>query len=169
MTATILAFSLAHTGLAFQNEPDGFRHLKWGNPPTEHMVYVGIMKGERRLYKLPNEKLHIGDAWFYKIYYSFFGSPERFMRIDLYFYGERNYKLLGSICQGKFGEETTKGFHEHAWTSPETMVVLAYDMADDKGSLSLGDWTIFSEYTEAKRRAEEAEKEKQAEKTEEDW
>jgi len=49
------------------------------------------------------------------------------------------------------------------------MVVLAYDMADDKGSLSLGDWTIFSEYTEAKKTAEEAKKEKQAEETKEDW
>jgi len=154
---------------AFQNEPDGFRGLKWEDPPTEDMVCVDIMEGERTLYKLPNEKLHIGNAWFYKIVYSFFGSPERFMRVDLYFYGERNYKLLESICQGKFGEETTKGFHEHAWISPETTVVLVYDVADDKGSLSLGDWTIFSEYTEAKKTAEEAKKEKQAEETEEDW
>lgn len=169
LTVAILGFSLAHIGLTFQNEPDGFRHFKWGDPPTEDMVYIAIMEGGLKFYKLPNEKLHIGDAWFYKIIYSFFGSSERFMRVDLYFYGERNYKLLESICQGRFGKETTKGFHELAWISQETTVILAYDVVDDKGSLSLGDWTIFSEYTDAKKRAEEAEKKKQAEETEEDW
>lgn len=169
LAVIILMFSLADITFAFQNEPDGFRGLKWGDPPTEDMVYIAMMEGGLKFYKLPNEKLHIGDAWFYKISYSFFGPPEKFMRVDLYFYGERNYKLLESICQGKFGEETTKGFHEHVWISPETTVVLVYDVADDKGSLSLGDWTIFSEYTDAKKRAKEAEKKKQAEETEEDW
>lgn len=169
LTLAILALSLADVGLPFQNEPDGFRGLKWGDPPTEDMLYVATMEGKRRLYKLPNEKLHIGDAWFCRIVYSFFGSPERFMRVDLYFYGERNYKLLEGICQGRFGEETTKGFHEHAWMSPRTTVLLTYDMVEDKGCLGLSDWTIFSEYTEAKKKTQEDERKKQAEETGEDW
>lgn len=168
-TATMLVFSLADIGLAFKNEPEGFRGLKWGDPPTEEMVYLATMEGGATLYKLPNEKLHIGDAWFYKIVYSFFGSPERFMRVDLYFYSERNYKLLESICQGRFGKETSKRFHEHAWMSPQTTVFLTYDMVEDKSGLGLSDWTIFSEYTEAKKRAEETLKKKEAEEAEEDW
>ena len=28
----MLAFGLAGVGVAFQNEPEGFRGLKWGNP-----------------------------------------------------------------------------------------------------------------------------------------
>ena len=169
VVAAMLVFSLTDIGFAFQNEPDGFRGLKWGGPPREDMVCIGIMDGERSLYKVPDEKLHIGDAWFYKIVYSFFDSPERFMRVDLYFFGERNYRLLESICQGRFGEETIKEFHQHTWMSDRTIVALEYDMLDDKGSLSLGDSTIFSEYMEAKKRAEEGKKDKAAEESKADW
>ena len=89
VSCILIVFSLIlfaeEVKFTFQNEPDGFRGLKWGDPPTEDMVYIAIMEGGLTFYKLPNEKLHIGDAWFYKISYSFFGSPERFMRVDLYY------------------------------------------------------------------------------------
>jgi len=40
LIATILVFSLVDVGLTFQNEPEGFRGLKWGDPPTEDMEFL---------------------------------------------------------------------------------------------------------------------------------
>ncbi len=31
----VLVFLITGIGFAFQNEPDGFRGLKWGDAPTE--------------------------------------------------------------------------------------------------------------------------------------
>lgn len=46
LTVTVLIFSFADIALAFQNEPDDFRGLKWEDPPTEDMVCVDIMEGD---------------------------------------------------------------------------------------------------------------------------
>jgi len=165
LTTTVLIFSFADIGLAFQNEPDGFRGLKWGDPPTEDMVCVDILEGELRLYKCLNDKLHIGDAWFHKIVYSFFGWPGRLMGVSLHFYGERNYKLLENICQGRFGKEITKQFYKHFWMGQQANVLLTYDVAKDEGALALTNSMILSEYT----KAVEAEKKRRAEETQEDW
>lgn len=146
----------------FENEPEGFRGLKWGDPPLQNMIFVGKKGDIRKVYKVPNNKMNLGDAQFYMIFYGFYGKPERFMDIGLAFGGEKNFNLLKTICRGKFGKETDEGFYSLTWWSPKTMVYLRYDIIEERGSLSLTDMIIFSEYLEA-------EKKKQAEEAEKDW
>lgn len=58
----ILALSLG--AFAFQNEPDGFRGLKWGDPPGKHMrpfttyAHFGV-----RIYERSFDKMKIGGAF----------------------------------------------------------------------------------------------------------
>lgn len=158
LTVAILAFLLADIGFAFQNEPEGFRDLKWGDPPREDMVYIGTIEGGSRLYELPDEKLYLGDAQFYMILYSFYGSPERFMSVALHFQGKENYDLLERMCLARFGKQMKKEIYQISWLSPRTSVYLRYDFIEDRGTLSLDDWTIFSEFLRTRER-EEIEKE----------
>lgn len=81
---------LAMPGLAFQNEPDGFRGLKWGGAPTEDMVYVFTEEGER-IYKRLDDRMYIGNAQFVSILYSFYSEPERFCKVALYFKEEETF------------------------------------------------------------------------------
>ncbi len=38
MVAMVLVLMITGASFAFQNEPEGFRGLKWGDAPTEDMV-----------------------------------------------------------------------------------------------------------------------------------
>ena len=140
-------------GLAFQNEPDGFRGLKWGDRPTEDMVYCATVEGER-IYLLPNDKMHIDNARFYKILYSFYGSPERFSGVGLFFKGDNNFSLLKTLCRGRFGEETLERFYELSWHGQTTVVLLTYDPRDEEGYLALNSKIIFTEYRRNKEKKE---------------
>lgn len=159
----ILIFLVVTIGLTFQNEPEGFRDLKWGDPPLQDMIIFTGKKGDiRKLYELPNDKMYLGDVELYMILYGFYDQLERFMDIGLFFKGEENFNLLKTICRGKFGKETDEGFYSLTWMSPKTMVYLSYDIIEESGSLSLTDMIIFSEYLEAKEK-------KETEKAEKDW
>lgn len=58
---TILVFSSVESGFTFQNEPEGFRGLKWGDPPTESMEYLGTFQGDR-IYTLSDDKMSTGEC-----------------------------------------------------------------------------------------------------------
>lgn len=166
----VIVLSLG-TGFAFQNEPEGFRGLKWGNQPIQKMIPYSHDIYGMTTYTLPDEKLRLGDARLSTVIYAFYGTPGQFMGVNLVFDGEENYYILETICREKFGEETekesTEKFYQVTWTSPSSMVILRYDLADGgicpKGSGALGLLgKIFLEYEDAKAK-------KQAERAEEDW
>lgn len=66
---------------AFHNEPEGFRGLKWGDPPGQDMVYYGKSKDNENVlwYKRKNDKLQIGRARIKCIHYLFY--KEQFMEV----------------------------------------------------------------------------------------
>jgi len=41
LSVVVLIFLITGITFAFQNEPDGFRGLKWGDAPTEDMTFLG--------------------------------------------------------------------------------------------------------------------------------
>jgi len=62
--------------IAFKNEPDGFRGLKWGDAPTEDMVFSYRVVSEYNIYKgnyyyRKSDKLNIGSAELDSIKYIF--------------------------------------------------------------------------------------------------
>lgn len=140
MIFMLLVFSRAV--FAFQNEPEGFRGLKWGDPPAEDMKYLGDVFGEG--YVLLNEKMTIGSAKFFMIIYLFYEN--QFFSVGLYFEDQENYELLKIIsreCYGK--EELNEGFYQIKWMSEKSFVVLHYDILEEKGFLSLASTQIALE------------------------
>lgn len=163
ITSTLL---LTKIGLAFQNETDGFRGLKWGDPPTPAMEFGTDQNKWMSLYRNPNDKLELGDAQFYMIIYQFYmpsnATVRRLLGVGLYFKDKENFELLEIICKAKFGEPTKKGFYEFNWASLSSMVTLSYDSIDEDGHLGLGSMPIFKQYTQEKEK-------QQAEEAEKDW
>jgi len=159
--AAMLIFLIATIGLTFQNEPEGFRDLKWGDAPTEDMIYFATVD-EDRGYTISNDKMYIGNAQFSHIVYVFYDQPERLASVGLYFKGEKNFDLLKTICRGKFGEETGSGFFELDWEGQKAYIVLQYDMAEESGYLTLASAQIMLEQMAAQE-------EQEIEKAEGDW
>lgn len=167
--ATILGIVivlLLGTGFAFENEPEGFRGLKWGDPLTPEMELFLEMDIWVSIYQNPSDELKLGDACLDGILYQFcVSSPSaesRFLGVILRFKGKKNFDILETICRVKFSEPTEEGYNQLSWYSLAANVYLCYDSIDEDGYLSLGSAPIFSQYMEKKKK-------KQAEEAEEDW
>lgn len=145
----VLALSLGV--FAFQNEPDGFRGLKWGDPPTEDMAYWELVVG-LDLYILPGEKLSLGEAKLEIITYCFY--EDRFMEVNLHFLGLENYKLLMEICRTKFGKEVEHSASNLYWVSSQSEVSMDYLPSKNQGVLTLASFPIFAEYVDAMKAAQ---------------
>ena len=152
---------------AFQNEPKGFRDLRWGNAPKEGMQFVTKQDQWLSIYKTVDDKLSLGDVRFYQILYQFYTPSysrrvKRFITVGLYFAKEVNFDTLETICKTKFGEPTREGFYEIIWIGDLASVALKYDLLEEKGFLGLSSRPIFQEYTQEKEK-------KQVEEAEKDW
>lgn len=148
---------------AFQNEPEGFRGIKWGDPPTVAMKFLRKWE-DLIIYNKPSDERKLGDAKFSMILYAFYVPPnstvKRLATVSLYFNGKENFDILETICKIKFGEPTEEGFYKFNWISLASTVILTYDNIEESGFLGIGSTPIFNQYTEEKekRQAEEAEK-----------
>lgn len=160
MLIVILVFLIAGMGFAFENEPDGFRGLKWSDSPTEDMEYIFESKATGKAYVRPADKMSIGNAQFYMIGYGFYGKPERFFSVSCFFRGEENYDLLKIICEGKFGEATEEGWlYELIWQGQGSCIILDYDLIEEEGYLTLASSMIMIEKAKAEELEEIAEAE----------
>jgi len=138
---------------AFQNEPDGFRGLKWGDPPTVDMEYHGE-SGKSKWYSRPTDKMKIGNVQLCSIAYWFYGEPERFYVVFCIFSGKENYDLLETICKGRYGEPAKEEWlHKLYWLGQKGFVRLEYDPGEG-GFLVLGSVPIMMEMIEAEKQKE---------------
>jgi len=113
------------TGYAFQNEPDGFRGLKWGDPPGEDMVYDHIDKSNVCWYTRKNDK-GIEGVQLRSICYLFY--KDKFLEVWIqtlpYDYSIESFESLEDIVKLRFGpgkwsswSETRKGEETGWWSS----------------------------------------------------
>lgn len=164
----ILVVLLAWSGMAFafENEPEGFRGLKWGDPPRPEMEFITEQDEWTVLYRNPGDKLRLGDARFYMIVYCFYAPSDaptrKLLSVGLYFRGEENFDILETICKVKFGEPTNESYRYLGWASPSSMVLLSYDSIEETGHLGLISMPISQQYNKEKEK-------KQVEDAEEDW
>ena len=118
----------------FQNEPDGFRGLKWGDAPTEDMSYFYQIKDEYirdkgNYYHRIWDKLNIGNAKISSIKYIYNLYSNQFYKVNLTFYGKDNFDILKIICEGRFGEPTgkAKDWDFLRWVGDKAEVTLYLD------------------------------------------
>jgi len=161
----VMALAFCGTAFAFENEPEGFRGLKWGSRPTTDMV---LLKGtySRKTYTRADEKLSLGGAELVEITYWFFlekgGYQEKFMVAFLSFEGGENHTTLKNICKEKFGEPSKDRFNQLMWTGARSGIILDYNMVSQRGTLMLADKNLLNRY-------KAQEQEQQAKDAEKDW
>jgi len=118
----------------FQNEPDGFRELKWGDAPAEdmrlafHMIQEGLDKGD--IYEKIHEKDHIGNVKLYGIQYTFNLCSNQLYKVEANFYDDINYNILRAIFEDKFGKPTYisggKSSDLLSWEGDKTFIRIWY-------------------------------------------
>lgn len=175
----MLTLLLIGEGFAFQNEPEGFRELRWGDPPTIDMVYHGKSKNNentlwytKRFTIPPKEKLQIGQVKLKGIYYLFYKKRFMCVLIELNEKDE-DYSSIVDILTLKFGKGKEQGLFgrigtllddetaEMQWSGDITRITLYRKWGDDssKGKLEMKSIQII-----AQRNAdEERERQKAAE------
>jgi hypothetical protein len=91
----------------FQNDPEGFRGIRWGTDinSLKDMVFVRESYFLKR-YTRQNEKMKIGVVNIEDITYEFFNG--KLKGVDIVTYGTKNFNLLKDILFEKFGEVMKK-------------------------------------------------------------
>ena len=150
----------------FQNEPDGFRGLKWGDSPTEDMVCFGKSLCFQSTYERKGDKLGIGSATFDEIWYKFNFYSCQFYEAGSHFFGTDNYDILKVIFKGRFGEPT-KTYEEYGsytlqWIGKKTEIRLSYNPKQCEGFIVFKSMKIYPE-------SPEDNKQKEVEKAERDF
>jgi len=129
----------------FQNEPDGFRGLKWGDAPTEDMVFfIQILSKDLdkgNIYHKKNEKEYIGSVKFFSIEYTFNLRSNQLYKVEATCSDlnsvelDRSYNILKIILEDKYGEPTRKMKYWLCWEGSKTLLYIYYNPG--RGSLYL--------------------------------
>jgi len=125
----LLFLTICIVGVAFPNEPDGFRDLKWGDAPTEDMVYFGKNDIKHDLYHKEGDKIEIWGVNLdeFAITYRFY--EKRFIGAGFEIKTDKDYDQLESFCRRTFGEPIERGEYmldSPKWLGEKTQITLTY-------------------------------------------
>ena len=134
----ILPFCLLPvSAFAFQNEPLGFRGIRWGT----HLLSLTDMKLcdhegiRRKVYERKKDKLKIGEAELEKICYIFhFG---RFDSVVIHYASYLNHERLKKTlfeAYGK-GQKPNESREQYYWFGVAVRIVLEYNEMSEEGSI----------------------------------
>ena len=163
----VLVVLLVSSRMAFalQNEPEGFRDLKWEDPPTETMKFIDDTDEFMQVYSDPSADNSIGSVNFYKILYAFYVDTDeslKFTGVVLLYNTEKYFETLQTLCLNRFGPATDEDYQELSWEGGVGLVHLKYDSIGEKGWLSMDSAQLWNQYMERK-------KQRQVEEAEGDW
>lgn len=149
----ILAIFLfaGYAAYAFQNEPDGFRGIKWGTNISE----LSKMKlidddGNAKCYARKNDKMRIGDANLDAIMYGFYKN--RFSAVGVMYHSSSNFSAIKETLLQQYGEARhPNGFmEEYFWYGSRVNVFLKFNQIQGAGQL----WYLYKPLQEEKERDE---------------
>lgn len=178
----VIVFSLivSSIGYAFQNELEGFRGVKWGDPLRRDMKYCAnyrsiddicedLLWGRKGYddtlwYKRKNEKLQIGAAKLEYIRYGFYKG--QFM--EVFISTDKDYKFLEDVVNLKFGHYDKKNEtwsptgmkgYRYEWSGDITTIILhnEFEKYEDEGTLDVYSTKIYNQRKKDRRRKREEE------------
>ncbi len=136
---------------SFQNEPDGFRGIKWETDITTlpNMTYVGDGLG-LKLYKKSNEEMKLGSAKIDTLLYTFWRGKLSGVLIQVE--GLQNCNALRDVVFERFGEGVKENqyIEDYYWSGKITFI----DLQVNK-TTGLGNLTMFSQKMADQKKAAE--------------
>jgi hypothetical protein len=152
---TILTTVICFTNsFAFQNEPDGFRGIKWGTKiETLKDMRKLYTKGNTTVYMRKNDKLQIGDAELQNISYMFW--QDKFYSVYIQTKGYLNWAALKKVLFLKFGKgnQDNKYTEYYRWGlfSGKVVIYFKYNQISEQGTLMIRGNKIVNEMRQSKR------------------
>lgn len=168
MVVLLFMFALASITQGFQNEPDGFRGLEWGDPPGEDMILLGkdYINPDSLWYKRTLDKRKIGRAELLEeIRYVFYKNQFFRVRIRTHTTSSRPtyYDYLKDVLILKFGrgewmEPITRWYGKTAIVELERVATKFGPREEGPGELNIYSTEIYlqKEQDEKKKAEEEA-------------
>jgi len=131
---------------AFQNEPDGFRGMKWGTSISELSDFtLKDGKGETKIYVKKNDKMKIGDSDIDGISYVFY--KDKFYGVMIRFRNITNFIGIKETCQQLYGSgyRPNRFMKNYLWHGSNVTVYLKYSEITKDGTLVYTDKNIAQE------------------------
>lgn len=145
LTLTIILLFLTSlftiTSFSFENEPDGFRGIKWGTniSTLRGMIYVETEEGFGgvKVYTRQGGNLEIGGANLDSIQYGFW--REKFLMVITKTKGFSNWLPLKKATFAKFGKgyQSNKYIEKYSWNGSITKIILRYSEISRDGTLTM--------------------------------
>ena len=134
----IISVCAAIPVLAFQNEPDGFRGIKWGTNisklPDMYLVEDG---GDLKYYTRPYDRMRIGDADIERITYGFYKN--RFYRMEIRFSEFSNFTRLKATFFDQYGigVKPHADLEDYWWVGSTVNILIGYNEITFKGAITI--------------------------------
>ncbi len=156
----IVSVAVAIPGFAFQNEPDGFRGIKWGTDISESPDFVadkGV--GDLKWYRRKSDKLKIGDADVEYIAYGVY--KKEFLSVLIGYKGFQNFTELKTIFFYQYGEgrKLDQFLEQYWWLGSNVSIKFEYGEVSQNGQI----WYNFRSIT-GQMQADDKEKAKKGAK-----
>ena len=125
MVGVLLIPSIAFT---FQNEPDGFRGIKWGTNlsdlPDMRLCGDTMNGGNIKTCTRRGDKMKIGDAKLTIIIYMF--HKDRFSSVDILFKSAFNFEAIKETLFSVYGEgkQDNQFVEEYRWNGVDVRILL---------------------------------------------
>ena len=132
----IITFCITTPAFAFQNEPDGFRGIKWGTNISE-LPDMGLVEdaGDLKYYSRLYDSMKIGDTRVDRIIYGFY--KDRFYRVEISFSEFSNFTRLKATFLDQYGSgyKPYSLLEDYWWDGSTVSIVMDYNEILGKGRI----------------------------------
>jgi hypothetical protein len=131
-----ISVCVAIPGLPFQNEPDGFRGIKWGTNISELNDMLVVESGKDTLYYgRKNDNMKIGDVDIDQISYGFYKS--RFFVVLVEYSGYSSFTKLKKILFDQYGkaEQPNQLMERYFWPGGTVDIYFDYNEMSKNGNV----------------------------------
>ena len=152
------------SSFSFNNEPDGFRGIKWGThiSKIKNMVFGFTWEG-KKLYSRQGEKKKIGDADIDGISYEFYNDKLSGLTIAIKGYSDFN-KIRATLFHAYGTVKYKNGFSENSgtvvdiyrWAGEKVIIELEYEESIELGTVY---YTYLPSLDERKKDLEKSKRE----------
>ena len=145
----IISVYVAIPAFAFQNEPDGFRGIKWGTDIRKLPDMVLLERdGDIKIYYRKFDQLKIENVHVDEIVYRFYKN--RFCAVHILFDGFSNFTRLKSVLSRQHGqgENPNRHLEKYFWLGANVNIDIEYNEIERKGGIR---YFVKSSYEEQKK------------------
>ena len=131
----LISVYVAIPAFAFQNEPDGFRGIKWGTNISELNDMLVAESGKDTVYYIrKNDTLKIGNADIDQISYGFYKN--RLFVVLVEYNGYLNFTKLKAILIDQYGkpEQPNRLMEKYFWSGGTVDIFFDYNEMSKNGN-----------------------------------